>query len=759
MFSSSFELSSLNGNNGFVINGIGPGDESGKAIDGIGDINGDGIDDLIVAARLADPTGQKDAGQIYVLFGSNGGFSSSFNLSSLNGNNGFVLNGIEAGDEAGWSVSGAGDVNNDGIDDLVIGALRADPNGKNNAGASYVVFGSSSGFAASIDLSSLNGSNGFALNGINPGDEVGRSVSAAGDINGDGIDDVVVGSIYADPNGGNSGQSYVVFGSSSGFSPSINLSTLEGSNGFILNGGEQGDRAGSVGAAGDINGDGIDDLIVGARGADPNGKTYAGESYVVFGSSNFSSVLELSDLDGNNGFALSGLDAGDSLGRTVSGLGDVNGDGIDDLIVGAHRADPDGKSNAGESYVVFGSSAGFSASLNLSTLDGSNGFVIEGINSGNTSGKSVSGAGDFNGDGFNDIIIGARFASPNGKSSAGESYIVFGRSTGFTPSLDLSDLDGSNGFVLNGIDPGDLSGRRVSGAGDVNGDGFDDVIIGGFKGDPNGNSEAGESYVVFGQASTAQGPDLEIGLYDADTDQLLFTLVDGLEIALSQIDGLNLTISAVVPTNSSFFGDVESTFIDLNDGEATRSENFEPYALFGDANQGNDLLGGGRDILSVGTNTIDFDLYSQNNLNGTFLGSVERSFTVVDDLLNGPMELDIGLYNAANNQLIARLENGTEIQQSQIQGADLTIAAYVPEDSPFFGVVESIFLDFNSGQVTKTENVEPYALFGDMNQGTNLTGGGEFLNTGQNTITLDLYSQNGLNGSLLERVSLSFAVV
>jgi hypothetical protein len=363
-------------------------------------------------------------------------------------------------------------------------------------------------FTSPFNLSSLNGSNGFIINGIDPGDLSGISVSSAGDINGDGIADLIIGAYRADPNGNSAaGESYVVFGGSSvGSGGVLNLSALNGSNGFVLNGIDAFDLSGiSVSSAGDINGDGIDDLIIGAFLADPNGNINAGESYVVFGGSSVGSggVLNLSALNGSNGFVLNGIDANDRSGRSVSGAGDINGDGIADIIIGAVFADPNGNSAAGESYVVFGgSSVGSGGVLNLSALNGSNGFVLNGIDAGDRSGRSVSSAGDINGDGFADLIIGAYLAAPNGNGYAGESYVVFGGSSvGSGGVLNLSALNGSNGLVLNGINADDRSGRSVSGAGDINGDGIADLIIGAFGADPNGNNAAGESYVVFGVAT------------------------------------------------------------------------------------------------------------------------------------------------------------------------------------------------------------------------------------------------------------------
>ena len=501
-----FELSSLlpanggDGTAGFVLNGIDAGEASGWSVSGAGDINGDGFDDLLIGAPRSDPNGVDYAGESYVVFGKAGGFPASLELSSLDGTNGFVINGIKLYDWSGWSVSGAGDVNGDGFDDLLIGARDAD----GYAGESYVVFGKASGFAASLDLSLLDGTNGFVLGGIDAGDAAGWSVSGAGDVNGDGFDDLLIGAYRADPNGNKSGESYLVFGKAGGFAATLELSALDGTNGIVFNGIGELDHSGfSVSGAGDFNRDGFDDLVIGADWAphfNPGGDVEVGESYLVFGkASGFAASLELSLLDGTNGFAIIGIDAVDRSGSSVSEAGDVNGDGFDDLLVGAPIADPNSNSGAGESYVVFGKPGPFAASLELSSLDGTNGFVLNGIDAGDNSGSSVSGAGDVNGDGFDDLLIGAWRADPNNINMTGESYIVFGKASEFGASLNLSSLDGTNGFVLIGIDEADRSGDSVSGAGDVNGDGFDDLILGAPGADPNG-----ESYVVFGSGAAAE---------------------------------------------------------------------------------------------------------------------------------------------------------------------------------------------------------------------------------------------------------------
>jgi hypothetical protein len=297
------------------------------------------------------------------------------------------------------------------------------PYNATNIGVSYVVFGKTNN--AIVALGGL-GTGGFAITGQAAKDYSGGSVSAAGDVNGDGYADLIVGAFDIAAGSGN-GRSYVVFGKAN--NTTVNLSAISpvtgtGSGGFVINGQLSGDRSGSsVSSAGDVNGDGLADLIVGSRSSDPAGVSNAGRSYVVFGKTDATQV-NLSDIgtaNGTGGFVINGESASDASGISVSSAGDVNGDGLADLLVGAYASDPSAGIDAGRSYVVFGKAD--TTQINLSEVaSGLGGFAIQGAAAGDYSGYSVSAAGDVNGDGLADLLVGAYKTN----SSAGSSYVIFG---------------------------------------------------------------------------------------------------------------------------------------------------------------------------------------------------------------------------------------------------------------------------------------------------------------------------------------------
>jgi hypothetical protein len=474
------------GISGFAIYGS-TGEISGYSVSGAGDVNGDGLADLVIGAPLADDNGT-DSGSSYVVFGKVTG--AAVDLADVErGNGGFVVRGIDDGGEAGRSVSGAGDVNGDGLSDIVIGA----PEAEESDGVCYVVFGKAS--SSAVELADIDaGSGGFSVRGAGALAKMGTSVSGAGDVNGDGLSDVVIGV----PTTG-VGVNYVIFGKSDDTNPVDVAEVEDGTGGFVIIGITPDDGLGSAAsAAGDVNGDGLSDLVIGAPQASVD-EDQTGVSYVVFGKANGNAVALIAVDGGDGGFAIHGVADGDNAGESVSSAGDLDGDGLSDVLIGA----PGVGSVAGAAYVVFGKANGTVVKLSDVAL-GDGGLVINGAHDGYNAGKAVSHAGDVDGDGLADLLLGAPYADVNGALS-GVGYLVFGREAG---PVDVADVrGGTGGFVVNGRG-GDNLGRAVGAAGDVNGDGIGDMIVGAFSASDNGN-DSGTSYVIFGAdfnaAVTVQG--------------------------------------------------------------------------------------------------------------------------------------------------------------------------------------------------------------------------------------------------------------
>lgn len=274
----------------------------------------------------------------------------------------------------------------------------------------------------------------------------------------------------------------VVFGPTQGNNGVLNGQQLDGTSGFVILNDAENDSV--LAGIGDINGDGLNDVAVGSLSG----------TRIVFGSSTgFSRTVDTASLDGTNGFTFG------TATTDIKRAGDVNGDGLDDFIVGNANASPNALTGAGVTYVVFGRASGYPATLSPSTLNGETGFAVIGVSAEDRTGRYVSGAGDFNHDGFADLLIGAPNQTSDGRAEAGAAYLVFGGAD-FPAAFSLADLDGGNGLVFKGSEIQAVAGAAVAAIGDVNHDGIDDIAIGAPGKGPFGvpSDYPGEAYVLFG---------------------------------------------------------------------------------------------------------------------------------------------------------------------------------------------------------------------------------------------------------------------
>jgi Ca2+-binding RTX toxin-like protein len=451
-------------------------------------------------------------GLAYVIYGAAGSTRVDVNLNDLSPDLGFRINRVSFFDNLGGGVSAAGDVNDDGIDDIIVGAWLGDAGGR-DAGAGYVIYGAADNIRTRLELSDLSPVDGFLIQGDDLEDKAGRSISAAGDVNGDGIDDIIIGAENGDDGGFRAGEAYVVYGTADSTRAHVDLTDLSPDDGFVIQGDEKGDWAGySVSAAGDVNGDGIDDVIVGAFRGDDGGAS-AGEAYVIYGTADSTRArVDLSDLSANDGFVIQGDRPHNNAGYSVSVAGDVNGDGIDDVIIGARKGGG-GPYGPGEAYVIYGAAGSARVRVDLTDLSANDGFVIQGDKSFDNAGFSVSAAGDVNGDGIDDVIVGAPYGDDGGPA-AGEAYVIYGIDEITRERVYLTDLSPNDGFIIQGDGSFGQAGFSVSAAGDVNDDGIDDVIVGAPRANPGSNG--GAAYVVYGFTSLIGSPQNDTLYGDAD---------------------------------------------------------------------------------------------------------------------------------------------------------------------------------------------------------------------------------------------------
>jgi len=341
-----------------------------------------------------------------------------------------------------------------------------------DSGAAYVVFGGGwPHVGPTVDLGALDGSDGFAMHGSAAGANLGSSITAAGDINGDGWADFAVGAKAAMDGFTRPGGVAVVFGRPGlGSTGVFDLESLDGTNGFWIYGVEADDRAGtSAMHMGDTNGDGYDDLLVSAIYTDHGGLNDVGSVYVIFGGPGVggSGRLGVSTLDGTNGYAIHAGTNLERIGYQISTVGDADGDGLADLLIGSNNFPSD--NSTGGAYLVLGRSTSVpGGALSLADLDGSNGSLFAGANQFDSTGSSVRGESDLDCDGAPDLLIGAYLMDPGGINAAGGLYVVYRlprmqsislATGGVQPlHLDAGALNGGALYVLagtlSGIDPG-----------------------------------------------------------------------------------------------------------------------------------------------------------------------------------------------------------------------------------------------------------------------------------------------------------------
>ncbi|MEO8503968.1 MAG: integrin alpha [Acidobacteriota bacterium] len=443
----------------------------GSSVAAAGDVNGDGYGDVIVGARLYD-AGQTDEGAAFVFLGSATGVAAGdpSNASA-------TLQSNQAGAFLGASVAGAGDVNGDGYQDVIVGAHHYEL-GEPNEGAAFVFLGGAAGVASGNPSTAA-----ATLQSNQVGAEMGGSVAGAGDVNGDGYADVIVGSPYQSLGEVSEGAAFVFLGSASGVAagnPSNAAATLQ-SNQADANLGT------SVAAAGDVNGDGYGDVIVGASGYD-SGQVNEGSAFLFLGGSG-SGVAS-----GNPSSAAAELEsnqAGARLGTGVAGVGDVNGDGYADVVVGAPFYDLG--DDEGAAFLFLGSAAGVPSGNPSSSAATLHVNLAAGQTNGQL-GSSVAGAGDINGDGYGDVIVGAP-KDGFGQTWEGAAFLFLGGARGVvagSPTSSAANLQLNQASAQLGF--------SVAAAGDVNGDGYGDVIVGAPLWDA-GLADEGRAFIYHGSSA------------------------------------------------------------------------------------------------------------------------------------------------------------------------------------------------------------------------------------------------------------------
>ena len=508
-----------NGLRGLKIVGIDANDQLGFQLSALGDFDGDDLPDLAVGRRTerTAPESSKDEGQAFVIFGASLASDADGEIQLtdefFDGNYGVQITGINQGDAFGMAMTATPDMTGDGKRDLFLGAEWSEFS-KQNQGEAYFISSENIASATNgkIDLSdsSFDTAGLFRFLGINAEDRLANEaggVSYIGDLNQDGLPELVATAAAAN------GELYLIlsdFLSANSGSTQLTDGYFDGVSGIRIIGIEPGDNFGtSPHSIGDLDGDGLDELLVGAMSG--NNADNRGETYVIYSSALIASnggVIQLTEayFDGVTGVRILGIDnnsgRGDESGRNIINIGDLNGDGKEEVVTSAVYAD-DGSTWQGEVYVVFSSAITSDPDgqiqLTEALLDGTNGVRIVGIASNDRIGDELTTINDMDGDGREELVIGARWA---GSSSEGETYILYSSAmiSDQDGEIRLSSefFDGINGIRILGM-PGDRAGEALEALDDLDGDGFEELVVGAWIAE-DGSTDEGVAYVLYSSA-------------------------------------------------------------------------------------------------------------------------------------------------------------------------------------------------------------------------------------------------------------------
>lgn len=466
------DVGTLDSTSGFKVIGDGIDDYLGDVAYPIGDMNGDGFGDFLLGAPFAESPAKTDNGEAYVIYGR----AQPMDLDTRAPGESLVK--IE-----GRTFSAMGrntrnveklDINGDGLSDLLVVGSGSTPFQQQDLVESYILFGSRETLDPVVDLDLFQSADGVRITGEGAG-----RLRTTCDVNGDGRFDFIAGD-------------FVSF-SPEQFPDEYVIAPPNGGNGFSIS-----PDTGFLFSAGDVNGDGLCDLISSDPFAEfrpPNSmdrRLRAGRANVLLGDG----AAFPSTLDADSGQRYFSQTEEENLGAVAGRIGDINGDGNDDFVLSGDTI-----------YVVFGNTEGVGEPIDIADLDGQNGFAIRDAEAAISGvGSAFSEAGDFNGDGLADILVGN--VVPTFLESQAAAFIIFGSQEPFPPELLVSQLDGSNGTTVRSVETvSDRVGSNVAAAGDVNGDGFDDVIIGGRGYDRYLGRNEGVAYVVLGGPNDRFEPD------------------------------------------------------------------------------------------------------------------------------------------------------------------------------------------------------------------------------------------------------------